>query len=71
MYGSGGESVKGMRAGIIAVFLFFLFAGFASGASVIGQLRIQATVPPALEFRIVHEKHGLKITKLDVKNGLF
>lgn len=61
--------MKGLTAGIVTAFFLFAFAGWASGASVTGQLNIHVTVPPTLEFSIVHKKNELKITKSDVKNG--
>lgn len=61
--------MKGLTTGIVTALFLLAFAGLAHSGSVAGQLHIEATVPPTLEFRIVHEKHDLKITKSDAEKG--
>lgn len=61
--------MKSLTVCMVTVSCFFVFTGIASGASVSNKLHIQAIVPPMLEFRTVHEKHELKITKSDVQKG--
>ena len=61
--------MKSLTAGLVMAPFLLVFAGLASGASANGQLHIQATVPPVVEFRIVHEEHKLKIAKSDAKKG--
>lgn len=61
--------MKGLTTGIVTALFLLAFAGLAHSGSVTGQLHIEATVPPTLEFRIVDEKHDLKITKSDADKG--
>lgn len=61
--------MKGLTTGIVIALFLLAFADLAHSGSVTGQLHIEATVPPMLEFRIVDEKHDLKITKSDADKG--
>lgn len=61
--------MKGLTTVIVTSLFLLAFTGLAYSGSVTGQLHIEATVPPTLEFRIVHEKHDLKITKSDADKG--
>lgn len=61
--------MKGLTTSIVIAIFLLAFADGVRSGSVTSQLQIQAIVLPRLEFRIVHEKDGLRITKSDANRG--